>query len=830
MNLLDLYPFAHALGWTLIHFCWQGTVVALLLWCVLGAMGANSPAMRYAAACCSLTLMVVLPLATFARLAVQDYRLARIDRVSLQQTADIVVQAGLGAAPLPWTQRFMVELDHGLPWLLAAWSAGVALLLLRLGGGLLATRTMRREGTAAPVELEAIFNRILRSIGMDRAVQLLCSIRVQAPTVIGWLHPIVLLPAACLTGLEAGQIEALLRHELAHIRRHDYLVNILQSVVEILLFYHPAVWWVSRQIRKERECCCDELAIGAGGDVLSYARALSWLEEQRSVAPQLALAANGGVLKMRIQRLLGRPERSATSQVASIAVLVLLALAGLGVAGRMAYGEAHGAGALAAAAQQAMPAPAAAHGTITPAGSPSQEHHAGDEPSPEARFGGAAGFADEERLRDLSRAIDRAADEYTTALKSIGAQQKLSEEDRHRLTEAQHELDESIKQWQQLNMKRWQAEQKASVKASFADAEARIKAAQAAMEELNSPKMRQQLKEAATKMTQADGKRIKEQMEAAREAMRKVDQDQIRREMEAAKAQFSQLNSPEFRKQFKGAEAFQLDSQQLRERLEQMKKSSRLDSEAMREQIQQQFAKSLLLAQAAEPAAPEAATAASKSAGSFRVSSGVMQGLLIAHPAPVYPAVAKAAHVQGVVVLHALVSKEGKVENIQVISGPPMLTQSAIDAVRQWTYKPVIVSGRPVAVDTTINVNYTFGEPSALAGPGQADLQDPIPPTDKSGQPVYRIGGQISQPELIHQVAPEITAEAKKAKFIGVVLVGLIVNEEGQPEDVHIVRGIGMGLNDKALEAVKQYKFKPAMESGKPVAVALNVEVNFQVF
>ena len=130
---------------------------------------------------------------------------------------------------------------------------------------------------------------------------------VEVPTVVGWLRPVILLPASALTGLSPEQLEAILAHELAHIRRYDYLVNIVQTVVEILGFYHPAIWWVSRRIRIERENCCDDLAVHVCGSSLQYARALACMEEIRHNTGDLALAATGGSLMARIARLLGRP-------------------------------------------------------------------------------------------------------------------------------------------------------------------------------------------------------------------------------------------------------------------------------------------------------------------------------------------------------------------------------------------------------------------------------------------------------------------------------------------------------------------------------------------
>ena len=159
------------------------------------------------------------------------------------------------------------------------------------------------------------------------------------------------------------------------------------------------------------------------------------------------------------------------------------------------------------------------------------------------------------------------------------------------------------------------------------------------------------------------------------------------------------------------------------------------------------------------------------------------------------------------------------VENLQVVSGPPPLLVSAIDAVRQWKYKPYLLNGEPTAVDTIININYTLE--------GSADTQGE---KQYEGVPPKKIGGNVSAPVVIYQVEPEFTEDARKAKFMGIVLVNLIVDQEGRPQNVHILRGVGMGLDAKAVEAVKQYRFKPAMESGKPVPVELNVEVNFQIF
>src|SRR5262249_17738290 len=142
-------------------------------------------------------------------------------------------------------------------------------------------------------------------LGLTRQVRVLIAGAADGPSVVGWLRPVVLLPSATLLGLTPEQLEAVLAHELAHVRRHDYLVNLAQSLVETVLFYHPAVWWVSSRIRHERELCCDDLAVRSCGDALCYARALTRLERLRIASPELAMGAAGGPLLFRVRRLMG---------------------------------------------------------------------------------------------------------------------------------------------------------------------------------------------------------------------------------------------------------------------------------------------------------------------------------------------------------------------------------------------------------------------------------------------------------------------------------------------------------------------------------------------
>jgi hypothetical protein len=147
--------------------------------------------------------------------------------------------------------------------------------------------------------------------------------------IIGWIRPVVLMPAAAVMGLSLAQVDALVAHELAHLRRYDPIAHLLQIVAETMLFYHPAVWWISREVRQAREHCCDDLAIAVTGDRLTYVTALADLAACAS-DPQLVLGANGGSLRTRIARLLGAPQTpSWTSAIGSIVLMALIAVAGL---------------------------------------------------------------------------------------------------------------------------------------------------------------------------------------------------------------------------------------------------------------------------------------------------------------------------------------------------------------------------------------------------------------------------------------------------------------------------------------------------------------------
>ncbi|MBC7821447.1 MAG: M56 family metallopeptidase, partial [Planctomycetaceae bacterium] len=220
-----------------------------------------------------------------------------------------------------------------IPWAVGVWLVGVGVLSLRLFASWWSVRRLRCRATQPAGESwQALLRQLSDRLRVTRPVKLVESALVEVPAVIGWLRPVILLPAIAMTGLTTEQLEALLAHELAHVRRHDYLVNLLQTIVETLLFYHPAVWWVSYRIRLEREHCCDDLAASVCGDRLSYAKALVAMEELRAPKVGLAMSSNGGSLLTRVARLLGRADqqRRPVGWIAGLVSVVLIAAGALG--------------------------------------------------------------------------------------------------------------------------------------------------------------------------------------------------------------------------------------------------------------------------------------------------------------------------------------------------------------------------------------------------------------------------------------------------------------------------------------------------------------------
>lgn len=312
------------IGWALIHSIWQGAAVAGLLAVAFAALR-HSASARYLAACAAMAAMLAAPVITF--FVSGEESLAAVTNAGASIAAE--VGAGMPGTTGAAQPGATLEFHRDLPFIVWLWVAGVAALSVRLAAGLVAVKRMRASTVGdADAQWQATVKRLAERLEVRRAIALVESAAVEVPTVIGWLRPVILMPASAVLQLSPAQLEALLAHEIAHIRRHDYLVNLLQSVVETLLFYHPAVWWIGRALRVEREHCCDDLAVSVCGDAAGYARALTRLEEIRGGAPALALGADGGSLLGRVRRLLTREAAVASPRVTWVAGLITLSMIG----------------------------------------------------------------------------------------------------------------------------------------------------------------------------------------------------------------------------------------------------------------------------------------------------------------------------------------------------------------------------------------------------------------------------------------------------------------------------------------------------------------------
>jgi len=333
-----------ALGWTLLHFCWQGTAVAVAYAVVDQMTSRATSKIRYVVALAALTLMPAVVVGTFA----EEIRIATPAPAN-GQAAQLISGAHGGVTPRPILHEIplassleepgawlTMRAERLLPWVDALWMVGVFLLAIRsLGGWWQLEQVRRRARRMVPPEVERGFLRICKQVQVGRRVVLRVSDEVISPLAMGVWRATVILPLSAVLGLPREELEAVMAHELGHIRRWDYMWNLLQTAVESVLFFHPAVWWLSRTVRERREVCCDEIAVRSCAGATVYARALLRLEEQRTVNLRLAMELEGcgGSLLGRVRKVLGEAtamERRMTSgvSVAAAGALVIALLVG----------------------------------------------------------------------------------------------------------------------------------------------------------------------------------------------------------------------------------------------------------------------------------------------------------------------------------------------------------------------------------------------------------------------------------------------------------------------------------------------------------------------
>lgn len=317
MNELLGNPVLLRLGLTIFHALWELACVGLVAWAGLFCLRRRSAHARYLWACICFLAMALLPAATYGWISAAP-RTAWSG--FLEGGAILSSVATHGGGP-----DLLNAVRTSAPWLALAWCAGAAALLLRFGGGMIwLERFYLAQAVPAPGSLEIVCGRLARALKLARPVRILTSLRVETPLVLGWLRPVILMPASAFLNLSPEALEAVLAHELAHIHRGDYLINILQTLAESFLFFHPAAWWLSHQIRELREHCCDDVAVALCGDPMILAEGLSTLEGLRRSSrfePEPALAAAKGSLMHRIFRLVS-PKAAPLPSLRGLALLL----------------------------------------------------------------------------------------------------------------------------------------------------------------------------------------------------------------------------------------------------------------------------------------------------------------------------------------------------------------------------------------------------------------------------------------------------------------------------------------------------------------------------
>ena len=313
------------LGFTLLHAMWEVALLGLLAWGALQLLRSRPAKTRYAFACLSLGAMVAAPALTFIILGTLP-GFSGPEAFAGTTHFFLVIREG---ATLPTCQALLRTLTPGLA---ISWALGAAFMTLRLAGGLWwLERHYVAPSLPAPTAWQHRAQGLAANLGINRKVRVNTSLAADSPLVIGWFRPVVLIPASAFLHLTPEALEAVLAHELAHICRADYLANLLQSLGEALLFFHPAAWWLSRHVRELREHCCDDLAASLCGNPMALAQGLSALERLRRTppphaepAPRLALGAAKGNLMPRITRLF-RPQEAVLPSFRGLALMLAAA-------------------------------------------------------------------------------------------------------------------------------------------------------------------------------------------------------------------------------------------------------------------------------------------------------------------------------------------------------------------------------------------------------------------------------------------------------------------------------------------------------------------------
>lgn len=324
---------SRALGWTAIHSLWQGFLIAIILAVLMIPLQRYTAKARYWAANFSLLLVFASAIITFCLIyspstAVPGQIL--LDEHSLDEIS-ILAYDTAQAAEQSLGKRFTAYFEQHLPLMVSLWLIGLAFFLLRMLGGIAYVQHLKHNQVRQlPAHWNDLLQQLATKMGLQKPITLLESAIIKSPMLIGYLKPVVLMPVGAVNALSPAQVEAVLAHELAHVLRNDYLWNILQSFIEALFYFNPAVWWISANIRLERENCCDDMALFFCNNSLEYAKALVKLQECHQTPAHFAMAFSGQRrqhLLNRVKRILNQPQNQFnTMEKLTVSSLLLLAV------------------------------------------------------------------------------------------------------------------------------------------------------------------------------------------------------------------------------------------------------------------------------------------------------------------------------------------------------------------------------------------------------------------------------------------------------------------------------------------------------------------------
>ena len=304
----------YALGWTVVHSLWQALIISILTGVALIILQKKASQFRHVLANIGLWSVLLAAIVTF--FMYYDVSKTASDLVLVPDNLEVTVSPDFTPENNALTENISNENNAGFSWegmrnycnrnmyfIVSLWFMGVVVFLLRILGSISYVYYLRNRLNFPTEEYwQDVLNSMREKTNVTKYIDLVESALVRSPIVIGHLKPMILFPIGAINRLNTNEVEAILAHELAHVMRHDYFFNILQSVIEALFYFHPAVWWLSSQIRTERENCCDDIAISLCGNAVTYAKSLVSVQEMAYFAPQMAMAFAGTDRKKQIGR------------------------------------------------------------------------------------------------------------------------------------------------------------------------------------------------------------------------------------------------------------------------------------------------------------------------------------------------------------------------------------------------------------------------------------------------------------------------------------------------------------------------------------------------